>query len=188
MREQFNAMKAKWENEKNAIGRVQQLRERIEQINRDIESAEQSYDLEKAAKLKYGDLPEAKKQLEQEEKLAQNGKETSLLRNKVTEEEIAKIIERWTGIPTARLMEGERDKLLHLEDTLHKRVVGQDEAVRVVSEAIQRSRAGVRVAAMSAAVRYLHAPASVANVEDMENMLRLTRLFLEEMARDGAER
>ena len=137
-------MKAKWENEKNAIGRVQQLRERIEQINRDIESAEQSYDLEKAAKLKYGDLPEAKKQLEQEERLAQSGKETSLLRNKVTEEEIAKIIERWTGIPTARLMEGERDKLLHLEDTLHKRVVGQDEAVRVVSEAIQRSRAGIQ--------------------------------------------
>ena len=143
-RETFNAMKAKWENEKNAIGRVQQLREKIEQLNRDIEAAEQSYDLEKAAKLKYGDLPEAKKQLEQEEKLAQNSKETSLLRNKVTEEEIAKIIERWTGIPTARLMEGERDKLLHLEDTLHKRVVGQDEAVRVVSEAIQRSRAGIQ--------------------------------------------
>ena len=143
-RETFNAMKAKWENEKNAIGRVQQLREKIEQLNRDIEAAEQSYELEKAAKLKYGDLPEAKKQLEQEEKLAQNGKETSLLRNKVTEEEIAKIIERWTGIPTARLMEGERDKLLHLEDTLHKRVVGQDEAVRVVSEAIQRSRAGIQ--------------------------------------------
>ena len=143
-RETFNAMKAKWENEKNAIGRVQQLREKIEQLNRDIEAAEQSYDLEKAAKLKYGDLPEAKKQLEQEEKLAQNVKETSLLRNKVTEEEIAKIIERWTGIPTARLMEGERDKLLHLEDTLHKRVVGQDEAVRVVSEAIQRSRAGIQ--------------------------------------------
>ena len=143
-RETFNSMKAKWENEKNAIGRVQQLRERIEQINRDIESAEQSYDLEKAAKLKYGDLPEAKKQLEQEEKLAQSSKETRLLRNKVTEEEIAKIIERWTGIPTARLMEGERDKLLHLEDTLHKRVVGQDEAVRVVSEAIQRSRAGIQ--------------------------------------------
>ena len=143
-RETFSTMKAKWENEKNAIGRVQQLREKIEQLNRDIEAAEQSYDLEKAAKLKYGDLPEAKKQLEQEEKLAQNGKETSLLRNKVTEEEIAKIIERWTGIPTARLMEGERDKLLHLEDTLHKRVVGQDEAVRVVSEAIQRSRAGIQ--------------------------------------------
>ena len=143
-RETFNSMKAKWENEKNAIGRVQQLRERIEQINRDIESAEQSYDLEKAAKLKYGDLPEAKKQLEQEEKLAQSSKETRVLRNKVTEEEIAKIIERWTGIPTARLMEGERDKLLHLEDTLHKRVVGQDEAVRVVSEAIQRSRAGIQ--------------------------------------------
>ena len=144
MREQFGAMKAKWENEKNAIGRVQQLRERIEQINRDIESAEQSYDLEKAAKLKYGDLPEAKKQLEQEEKLAQSSKETSLLRNKVTEEEIAKIIERWTGIPTARLMEGERDKLLHLEDTLHKRVIGQDEAVTAIAKAIRRGRVGLK--------------------------------------------
>ena len=143
-RETFNAMKAKWENEKNAIGRVQQLREKIEQLNRDIEAAEQSYDLEKGreAQIRRPARGE-KKQLEQEEKLAQNGKETSLLRNKVTEEEIAKIIERWTGIPTARLMEGERDKLLHLEDTLHKRVVGQDEAVRVVSEAIQRSRAGI---------------------------------------------
>jgi ATP-dependent Clp protease ATP-binding subunit ClpB len=143
-RDKFNSMKAKWENEKNAIGRVQQLREKIESLNREIETAEQNYELEKAAKLKYGDLPEAKKQLEQEEKLAQNAKDGSLLRNKVTEEEIAKIIERWTGIPVARLMEGEREKLLHLEDILHKRVVGQDEAVRVVSEAILRSRAGIQ--------------------------------------------
>ena len=143
-RESFQSMKAQWENEKNAIGRVQQLRERIEQLTRDMEAAEQSYDLEKAAKLKYGDLPEAKKQLEQEEKLAQHGAQTSLLRNKVTEEEIAKIIERWTGIPTARLMEGERAKLLQLDGTLHKRVIGQDEAVRAVAQAIQRSRAGIQ--------------------------------------------
>ena len=143
-RDKFNSMKAKWENEKNAIGRVQQLREKIESLNREIETAEQNYELEKAAKLKYGDLPEAKKQLEQEEKLAQNAKDGSLLRNKVTEEEIAKIIERWTGIPVSKLMQGEREKLLHLEDILHKRVIGQDEAVRVVSEAILRSRAGIQ--------------------------------------------
>ena len=143
-RDKFNSMKAKWENEKNAIGRVQQLREKIETINREIETAEQNYELEKAAKLKYGDLPEAKKQLEQEEKLAQNAKDGSLLRNKVTEEEIARIIERWTGIPVSKLMQGEREKLLHLEDILHKRVIGQDEAVRVVSEAILRSRAGIQ--------------------------------------------
>ena len=143
-RETFNAMKAKWENEKNAIGRVQQLREKIEQLNRDIESAEQSGEYEKAGTLKYRDLPEAKKQLEIEEQVAAQAKDSSLLRDKVTEEEIAKIIERWTGIPVSRLMEGEREKLLHLEDTLHKRVIGQDEAVRVVSEAIQRSRAGIQ--------------------------------------------
>ena len=117
-RDKFNTMKAQWENEKNAIGRVQQLREKIEQINREIETAQQNYDLEKAAKLMYGDLPEAKKQLEHEEKLAQNSKESSLLRNKVTEEEIAKIIERWTGIPTSKLMEGEREKLLRLPEIL----------------------------------------------------------------------
>ncbi|MDD7772207.1 MAG: ATP-dependent chaperone ClpB [Firmicutes bacterium] len=143
-RDKFNTMKAKWDNEKNAITKVQQLRERIESINAQIEKAEQSYDLETAAKLKYGDLPEAKKQLEEEERLAQNAKEQSLLRDKVTEEEIAKIVERWTGIPVAKLVEGEREKLLHLDDTLHKRVVGQDEAVRSVSDAILRSRAGIQ--------------------------------------------
>ena len=143
-RDKFSTMKAQWENEKNAIGRVQQLRERIEQINREIEAAQQSYDLEKAAKLMYGDLPEAKKQLEHEEKLAQSSKESNLLRNKVTEEEIAKIIERWTGIPTSRLMEGEREKLLRLPEILHKRVIGQDEAVQCVSDAILRSRAGIQ--------------------------------------------
>ena len=143
-RDKFNAMKMKWENEKDAISKVQSLRERIEKINADIEKAEQAYDLEAAAKLKYGDLPEAKKQLEEEERLAQSAKEESLLRNRVTEEEIAKIIERWTGIPVAKLVQGEREKLLHLDERLHRRVVGQDEAVRVVTEAIQRSRAGIQ--------------------------------------------
>ena len=143
-RDQFKAMKAQWENEKDTIAKVQSLRERIEKINADIEKAEQAYDLEAAAKLKYGDLPEAKKQLEEEERLAQNAREQSLLRNRVTEEEIAKIIERWTGIPVAKLVQGEREKLLHLDERLHRRVVGQDEAVRVVTEAIQRSRAGIQ--------------------------------------------
>ena len=143
-RDSFNTMKAKWENEKNAIGKVQELRGQVESLNREIEQAEQAYDLEKAAELKYGRLPEVKKQLEEQERLAQNGTDQSLLRDKVTEEEIAQIIERWTGIPVARLVEGEREKLLHLEDTLHKRVVGQDEAVRRVTEAILRSRAGIQ--------------------------------------------
>ena len=143
-RDSFNSMKAKWENEKAAIGKVQQLREQIEQMNADIERAEQQGDYEKAAKLKYGSLPEAQKQLAHEEKLAQDAQESNLLRDKVTEEEIAKIVERWTGIPVARLVEGEREKLLHLSDTLHKRVVGQDEAVTSVTEAILRSRAGIQ--------------------------------------------
>ncbi len=143
-RETFRAMKAQWENEKNAIGRVQQLREKVEALNAQIEQAEQSYDLEKAAELKYGRLPEVKKELEQEEQLAQNAQESSLLRDKVTDEEVARIIERWTGIPVAKLVEGEREKLLHLDTMLHRRVVGQDEAVQVVSEAIIRSRAGIQ--------------------------------------------
>ena len=143
-RDTFNAMKAKWENEKNSIGRVQQLREQIESINAEIEKAEQSYDLEKAAKLKYGDLPEAKQALAEEEQRAQSARGANLLRDKVTEEEIARIVERWTGIPVARLMEGEREKLLNLEQILHKRVIGQDEAVRSVAEAIVRSRAGIK--------------------------------------------
>ena len=143
-REQFKSRKAQWENEKNAIGRIQMLREKIEDLNRQIEAAEQSYDLEKAAELKYGRLPEAKKQLEQEEQVAQNARENSMLRDKVTEEEIAKIVERWTGIPVSRLVQGEREKLLKLDETLHRRVVGQDEAVQAVTEAIQRSRAGIQ--------------------------------------------
>ena len=143
-RDKFNAMKARWENEKNAIGRVQQLRETIEDLNRQIEAAEQRYDLEKAAELKYGRLPEAQKQLAEEERRAQGAKEESILRDRVTDEEIARIVERWTGIPVARLVQGEREKLLNLDETLHKRVVGQDEAVQAVTEAIQRSRAGIQ--------------------------------------------
>ena len=143
MRDEFNAKKAQWENEKNAIGKVQKLREELEAANAALEKAQREYDLNKAAELQYGRIPELKKQLEVEEGYAQQSKEDSLLRDKVTEEEIARIIERWTGIPVAKLMEGEREKLLHLEDILHQRVVGQDEAVRLVSEAILRSRAGI---------------------------------------------
>ena len=144
MREQFNAMKAKWENEKSAISKVQKLREEIEQVNGEIEKAERTYDLNKAAELKYGRLPELQKQLEAEEQNAEQANEkNTLLRDKVTDEEIAKIIGRWTGIPVAKLMEGEREKLLGLEDILHRRVIGQDEAVEKVSEAILRSRAGI---------------------------------------------
>ncbi|MBR2934945.1 MAG: AAA family ATPase, partial [Oscillospiraceae bacterium] len=143
MREEFNAKKAQWDNEKNAIGKVQRLREELEQANAQLEQAQREYDLEKAAQLQYGRIPELKKALEAEEALAAQGRENTLLRDKVTEEEIARIIERWTGIPVSRLMEGERDKLLHLEDILHQRVIGQDEAVRLVSEAILRSRAGI---------------------------------------------
>lgn len=143
MRDEFNAGKAKWENEKNAIGKVQKLREDLEQANAQLEKAQREYDLEKAAQLQYGTIPALQKQLQEEEAIAANQKENHLLRDKVTEEEIARIVERWTGIPVAKLMEGEREKLLHLEDILHQRVVGQDEAVRLVSEAILRSRAGI---------------------------------------------
>jgi len=143
-RDAFNTMKAQWDNEKNAIGRLQQLREQIEDLNRQIEAAEQNYDLEKAAELKYGRLPEAQRALEAEEAKAQTAKENTMLRDRVTEEEIARIVQRWTGIPVSRLVQGEREKLLILDETLHKRVVGQDEAVQAVTEAIQRSRAGIQ--------------------------------------------
>ena len=143
LREDFNAKKAQWENEKNAIGKVQKLRQALEAASGELEKAQREYDLNKAAELQYGKIPELQKQLEIEEGIAQQGREGSLLRDKVTEEEVAKIVERWTGIPVARLMEGEREKLLHLEDILHQRVVGQDEAVRLVSESILRSRAGI---------------------------------------------
>ena len=143
LQDKFRSMKAKWENEKNAIGKVQTLREQIEQTNAAIEKAQREYDLNKAAELKYGRLPELQKQLEAEEKLANEKKEDSLLRDRVTDEEIARIVARWTGIPVEKLVEGEREKLLHLDDVLHKRVIGQDEAVTKVSEAILLSRAGI---------------------------------------------
>ena len=144
-RETFNTMKAKWENEKNAIAKVQKLREDIERTNADIEKAERTYDLNKAAELKYGELPKLQKELAAEEAIAEKNKDgQSLLRDKVTEEEIARIVARWTGIPVSKLMEGEREKLLHLEDVLHQRVIGQDEAVTKVCEAILRSRAGIQ--------------------------------------------
>ena len=145
LREKFNSMKAQWENEKNAITDVKKLREKLEAVNAEIEKAEREYDLNKAAELKYSKLPELKKQIEEKEALAEESKgDNSLLRNKVTEEEITKIIGRWTGIPVSKLVESEREKLLHMEETLHKRVIGQDEAVRKVSEAILRSRAGIQ--------------------------------------------
>lgn len=144
-REELNQLKAKWENEKADINSVQKLREQIEMTNSEIESAERKYDLNKAAELKYGKLPQLQKELEQKEKEAeQNGTKKSLLRDKVTEEEIARIIERWTSIPVSKLMEGEKQKLIHLEDILHERVIGQDEAVTKVSESIIRSRAGIQ--------------------------------------------
>jgi ATP-dependent Clp protease ATP-binding subunit ClpB len=141
----LNERKAKWENEKSSIGKVRKLREEIEQVNAEIEKAERVYDLNKAAELKYGRLPELTKQLKAEEEIAEKVQTSdSLLHDRVTEEEIAKIVGKWTGIPVARLMESEREKLLRLEDILHERVIGQDEAVKKVSEAILRSRAGIQ--------------------------------------------
>lgn len=142
-RERFSEMKVKWENEKGAIGKVQKIREEIEKTGAMIEKAQADYDLAKAAELKYGKLPELQKALAEEEEKAENAKNT-LLRDRVSEEEIAKIISRWTGIPVSKLMEGEREKLLHLDGILHQRVIGQDEAVEKVCDAILRSRAGIR--------------------------------------------
>ena len=145
MRDRFGAMKAKWDNEKQAIQKVQGLRAEMEHVSAEIEKAEHSYDLNKAAELKYGRLPALQKELQEEEAVAAKSEQgESLLRDKVTEEEIARIVARWTGIPVSKLMEGEREKLLHLEDILHRRVIGQDEAVERVAEAILRSRAGIQ--------------------------------------------
>ena len=145
LRDSFHGMKARWESEKQSIGKVQNLRQEIEQINAEIEIAQNRYDLNRAAELKYGRLPQLQKELEEAEKQSEApDREDSLLRDRVTEEEIARIVARWTGIPVAKLMEGEREKLLHLEDILHRRVIGQDEAVTKVSDAILRSRAGIR--------------------------------------------
>ena len=143
-RETFNAMKARWENEKDAIASVTALREEIERVNGEIEKAERNYDLNRAAELKYGQLPKLQKDLAEQEAVIEESKEDGLLRDRVTEEEIARIVGRWTGIPVSRLMEGEREKLLHLEEQLHQRVIGQNEAVSKVAEAILRSRAGIQ--------------------------------------------
>ena len=144
MQTKFNEMKAKWENEKNAISKVQKIREEIEKVNGEIEKAERNYELNRAAELKYGKLPELQKELKKEEEIATKSKESSLLRTKVTEEEITKIIAKWTGIPVSKLMESEREKILNLGKILHKRVIGQDEAVDKVTDAIIRSRAGIQ--------------------------------------------
>lgn len=145
LRAQFDEMKTKWESEKNGIGRVQKLREEIEAVNAEIEQAQDAYDLSRAAELKYGRLPNLQKELAEEEKKAEEKTgQTTLLRDTVNEEEITRIVARWTGIPVAKLVEGERDKLLRLEEILHRRVVGQDEAVEKVADAILRSRAGIR--------------------------------------------
>lgn len=146
LKEKFNQMKAKWENEKEAISKVQKLRGEIESVNAQIELAERNYELNKAAELKYGKLPALQEKLKQEEEIAEKNSNSSnsLLRNKITEEEIAKIISRWTGIPVSKLVESERNKILNLDKILHKRVIGQDEAVEKVTEAIIRSRAGIQ--------------------------------------------
>ena len=144
LQNKFKEMKAKWDNEKDAISKVQKLRENLEKVNADIERAERNYDLNKAAELKYGKLPQIQEELKKEEEIAAKSKESSLLRTKVTDEEITKIIAKWTGIPVAKLMESERDKILNLGNILHKRVIGQDDAVEKVVDSIIRSRAGIQ--------------------------------------------
>ena len=144
LRESFKEMKAKWDNEKNSIGKIRNLREEIDKVNSQIERAENSYDLNQLAELKYGKLPQLKKELADAEEASEKNGMSRLLRNKVTDDEIAEIVGRWTGIPVSKLMEGEKQKLLGLESTLHKRVIGQNEAVEKVSDAILRSRAGIK--------------------------------------------
>ena len=143
LRDSFNSKKAQWENEKNAVNKVQSLRAEVESTKAEIEKATRTGDYAKAGELQYGKLPSLQKQLEEEEKIAEAKKESSLLRDRVTDDEIARIVARWTGIPVSKLVEGEREKLLRLPDTLHQRVIGQDEAVQKVSDAILRSRAGI---------------------------------------------
>ena len=144
LRDEFNEMKLRWENEKGSINKVQKIREEIESVNAEIEKAQNSYDLTKAAELKYGRLPLLQKELEESEKLVENENNNTLLRDKVTDDEIARIVARWTGIPVSKLALSEREKVLNLSDILHKRVVGQDEAVSKISDAILRSRAGIK--------------------------------------------
>ncbi len=144
MQTKFNEMKAKWENEKDSIMKVQKLREELEKVNSEIELAERNYDLNKAAELKYGKLPDIQNQLNEEEKIAEKTKENSLLRTKVTDEEITRIIAKWTGIPVSKLMESEREKILNLANILHERIIGQDDAVEKITDAIIRARAGIQ--------------------------------------------
>lgn len=143
LRDEFKNGMAKWENEKSSVDNLSKIREKIEDINNQIQVAERNYDLETVAKLKYGELPALNKSLEQEEEKIKNQKLT-LVHEAVTDEEIAKIVSRWTGIPVAKLTESERNKTLHLDDELHKRVIGQDDAVEKVTEAIIRSKAGIK--------------------------------------------
>ena len=143
LRDAFNNKKAQWENEKNSVNKLQELREQVEQVKKEIQIAQSKYDLEKMAELQYGRLPQLQKQLESEEANVKN-KDLSLVRESVTDEEIAKIISRWTGIPVAKLTETERNKTLHLDEQLHKRVIGQDEAVTKITESIIRSKAGIK--------------------------------------------
>ena len=143
LRDQFNTQKAQWENEKSSVEKVQKLREELEQVKNDIKTAQQNYDLEKAAELQYGRLPQLQKQLEAEEEEVKK-RDLSLIHENVSDEEIARIVSRWTGIPVAKLTESERNKTLHLDDELHKRVIGQDEGVTKVTEAIIRSKAGIK--------------------------------------------
>ena len=167
MKSSGKSCSTKSKNEKANISKVQKLREELESVNAQIAKAEREYDLNKAAELKYGKLPSLKKELEAEEAKAEAAKEQSdnLLRDKVTEEEIARIICRWTGIPVARLMEGEREKLLHMEDILHRRVIGQDEAVEKVSDAILRSRAGIQDPSLPLGSFLFLGPTGVAKTE-----------------------
>ena len=143
LRDEFNNKKAKWENEKNSVNRLQELREQVEQVKKDIEKSQNEYDLDKAAQLQYGTLPELQRQLQAEEEKV-GAKDLSLVRESVTDEEIARIISRWTGIPVAKLTETERNKTLHLDEQLHKRVIGQNEAVTKITESIIRSKAGIK--------------------------------------------
>ena len=144
LKEKHLGMTARWEKEKSAIQGIRDLKKRLEQARKDLVDAQEIYDLNKSAELSYGIIPDLERQLKAAEEAAQQDQETRLLREAVTEEEIADIVSRWTGVPVSRLVEGERDKLLRLEDTLHERVVGRDEAVRLVSDAVLRARAGIK--------------------------------------------
>ena len=143
MKDNFNAMKSRWEEEKNSVDEVKRLKAEIEKMHSEIENAQLRYEYEKAAKLKYSDLPALEQKLQEAERLSEERKANTMVHDTVTEEEISNIVSKWTGIPVAKLMEGEREKILHLDEYLHKRVIGQDEAVQKVTEAILRSRAGI---------------------------------------------